>query len=224
MNINLASPDELRAELMRIFTEVGRDESSKARRKERRDLADLVLETLQAGIVPWRYPVNVMPEFKLTFGTFFTGEPLAEADYGELDAIIKATGARITHHWRCPKPRCDRPPLDRILLPPRSRFCDEQQYQASRIHEVLHFLEQPHRVGWVGSSHQAELVAECGTGFLESHLRLPHDQDNTNVVKWLPKWAEGIEADPAYLFDAVAQAEGAVRYLIDLRDKKETAA
>lgn len=225
MNMNLASPEEVRAELMRIFAEVGRDETRKARRKVRRDLADLVLETLQAGIVPWRFPFNVIPEFKPLFGKFFTGEPRSEADvsYAELDAIIKATEAKIVHHWRCVRPRCDRPPLDRILLPPRSRFCNEQQYQASRIHEVLHFLEQPWRVGWIGSDHQSEMVCEIGTGFLEAHLRLPPDQDNANVNKWLPAWIKGIAADPAYLFDAVAQAERAVKHLLDLRRSKEAA-
>src|SRR5947209_1594004 len=165
---------------------------------DQRKLADLVLDSLRAGAVPWRFPHNRLPEFVALFGQFFTGEPLTEAevDYGELDAIIKATGAKITHHWRCPKPRCDRPPLDRILLPPASRFMNDRQYHASRIHEVVHYLEQPWRVGWIGSDHQAELVAECATGFLEAHLRLPHDDDNTNINKWLPMWAEGIEEDP----------------------------
>lgn len=189
---------------------------------DQQELADLVLRLLQAGEVPWRYPLNRQPEFVTLFGQFFTGEPLTEAqvDYSELDAIIASTGAKITHHWRCRKPRCDRPPLDRILLPPRSRFIDDRQYHAVRIHEALHYLEAPWRVGWIGSGHQAELVAECGTGFLESYLRLPHDVDNTNINKWLPKWIEGIEADPNYLIRAVAVAEVSVRYLLDLRSKK----
>ena len=189
-----------------------------------RDLAAAVLEALHEGIVPWRFPINVMLELAPTFGMFFTGEPLAEAeaDYGELDAIIAAVGVKITHHHRVVKPRYDRPPLDRILMPPRSRFWNERQYQATRIHEVLHYLES-HGVGWIGTDHQSELSCEIGTGFLEAHLRLPHDQDNTNIEKWLPKWAIGIEADPAYLFNAVAQAEESVRYLLDLRHRRREA-
>jgi antirestriction protein ArdC len=191
---------------------------------EQRKLANLVLESLRAGAVPWRFPYNRQPEFAPLFGTFFTGEPLTEAevDYRELDDIIAATGARITHHWRCPKPRCDRPPLDRILLPPRSRFIDDRQYHAVRIHEVVHYLESG-RVGWVGSDHFSEFVAECATGFLESHLRLPHDQDNTNIQKWLPKWTEGIEANPACLHRAVDFADRSVNYLLDLRRRREAA-
>ena len=192
--------------------------------ESRRELAAAVLEALQEGIAPWRHPYNVMPELAPTFGKFFTGEPLteAEAEYGEVDSIIAAVGVKITHHWRCPKPRCDRPPLDRILMPPRSRFWNEAQYQATRIHEVLHYLES-HGVGWIGSDHQSELVGEIGTGFLESYLRLPPDRDTANIEKWLPLWAKGIEADPAYLFDAVVQAERATNYLLDLRHRRSAA-
>ena len=190
----------------------------------RRELAAAVLEALHEGIAPWQHPFNVMPEFAPTFGKFFTGEPQneGEADYAELDGIIAATGAKMTHHWRCVKPRYDRPPLDRILMPPRSRFWNEAQYQATRIHEVLHYLES-HGVGWIGSDHHSELVCEIGTGFLESHLRLPPDRDTANIEKWLPAWADGMKEDPAYLFDAVAQAERAVNYLLELRRKKAAA-
>jgi len=187
-----------------------------------RELADAVLEGLQQGVVPWRYPINVMPDLAPTFGKFFTGEPLAEASYTELDAIIIGTKAKITHHWRCVKPRHDRC-RDKIMMPLRECFQNDANYQATRIHEVLHHLEQPWRLGWIGSDHQSELVSEAGTGFLESYLRLPHDTCNKNILKWLPKWAEGIKADPRYLFDAVAQAERTVNHLIGLRRRKEAA-
>lgn len=190
-----------------------------------RELAELVLETLRAGIVPWQYPMNAFPQFREMFGTFVSGEPVgeAEADYGELDRLIEAVGVKIVHHPMVKKPRCERPPKERILLPPRSRFLSEAQYRGTLIHEVLHVLEQKHRVGWIGSEHQAELVSEVGTGFVLSHLRLPPDFDTTNIRKWLPAWENGIRANQAYLFDAVAQAEKVTRYLLDLRRVKEAA-
>ncbi len=186
--------------------------------EQRRQLAMLVLASLRAGNPPWRFPFSRQPAFGPLFGGYGTGEPPAEGevDYGVAEAVIKATGARISHHRRCQRPRCDRPPLDRILLPPRSRFSSQAQYVATKLHEVLHYVEQPWRAGWVGADHQGELVAECGTGFLEAHLGLPHDTDNTNVEKWLPKWAEQIEQRPDYLFDAVAQAERSVEYILGL--------
>jgi len=189
-----------------------------------RELADVVLEGLHEGIVPWRYPINLMPEFMPIFGRLFTGEPLtkAEANYAELDAIIKATGAKIIHNGQSRKPRFHRL-RDKIVLPIRSFFQDEAHYRASLIHEVLHFLEQPNRLGWIGSNHQSELVCEAGTGLLESYLRLPHDHDNTNIKKWLPKWAEGIKANPDYLFDAVDFAERAVNSLLERRRRWKAA-
>jgi antirestriction protein ArdC len=189
-----------------------------------RELASVVKEALYEGIVPWRHPFNVEPELKATFGKFVMGEPRsdAEADYGELDEIIRATGARVVHHWRVANPRFDRI-RDRILMPSRSRFFSDRTYHACRIHEALHFVEAPNRVGWIGSNHQSELACEIGTGFLESYLRLPPDQDSANVNKYLPWWAMEITIDPAYLFDAITQAERSVNYLLDLRRHKEAA-
>ena len=187
-----------------------------------RELAAAVVEALQEGIAPWRHPFNVMPELAPTFGRFYRGEPLseAEADYAELDGIIKATGAKVKHHWNCRKPRYYRL-QDRIVMPLQSYFQTIAHYRGTLIHELLHHVE--HRVGWIGSDHQAEMVAEIGTGFIESYLQLPHDQDNSNCNKYLPMWAEGIEADPTYLFDAVAQAERATNYLLDLRRRRRAA-
>ncbi len=188
------------------------------------DLAAIVLEALHEGIVPWRHPFNVEPELKPTFGKFVIGEPRsdAEADYGELDEIIRATGARVVHHWRVKKPRFDRI-RDRILIPPRSRFWSESQYRATVIHEVLHHLEQPWRLGWIGSDGQSELVCEIGTSFVESRLQLPSDVEMANIRKWLPSWATSIKSSSAYLFDAIAQAERSVNYLLGLRRIKEAA-
>ena len=192
---------------------------------DRREVAELVLDALLAGVVPWQHPANAFPQFKNLFGTFVTGEPIGEtkADYGELDRLIEAVGVKIVRHGRVQRPRCERPPRERILLPPRSRFLSESQYRGTVIHELMHALEQPHRVGWIGSDHQSELVAEVGTGFVLSQYRLPPDLEMTNIRRWLPAWTNGITADPAYLFDAVAQAERAARYLLGLRRVQEAA-
>ena len=189
-----------------------------------RELAAAVVEALQEGIAPWRHPFNVLPELAPTFGKFFTGEPVAEkeANYAEIDGIIKATGAKVKHHWNCRKPRYHRL-QDRIVIPLQSYFQTVAHYRGTLIHEILHHVEQPHRVGWIGSDHQAELVAEIGTAFIESYLRLPHDQEIANIQKWLPWWTREITSNCAYLFDAVAQAERAVMYLLDLRRRRKAA-
>jgi antirestriction protein ArdC len=184
--------------------------------EHRRKVATAVLDSLRVGSVPWRYPDYMEPEFEPIFFRFGCGGLSFEWSYNDADELIRATGARIIHHWRCRRPHCVRPPRDRIVLPPRTRFVNDSQYYATVFHEIIHFVEQPERAGWIGSDHQGELVAECGTGFLEAHLDLPHDHDNTNIEKWLPAWCERIKANPEYLFDAVAQAERSVRYIVDL--------
>lgn len=135
-----------------------------------------------------------------------------EPDYAHVGAIIEATRADIRHHPRVKRPRYDRPPNDRIMLPPRSRFIDDAQYWATVAHEILHWSEW--RIGWSGSADLGELIAEIGTGYLESELGIPHDQDLTNHNKWLPVWVENIEKNPKYLFDAAAQAARAVDYVL----------
>lgn len=185
------------------------------------DLARHFLDFLRDGKAPWRYPHNRLPEFLPLFGKFFNDEPRseAEADYAEVDAIVKATSARISHHWRTKKPKYLRFPEDRIILPPRSYFQDDAQYWASVIHELVHWLEW--RTNWYGSLDQNELAAESATGMMESFCCLPHDTENGTINKWLPAWTKGIEANPSYLFDAVAQAERSVNYLLDLWRRKE---
>ena len=187
-----------------------------------RDLAEVVVEALHEGIIPWCYPISMIPELAPTFGKLFRGEPMNEGNYTELDAIIAATGAKIIHHWRSRMARFHRI-RDKIVLPLRSRFQGEAHYQATRIHEILHYLEHPWRLGWIGSDHQSELVCEVGTGLLELCLRLPPDHDLTNINKWLPQWSTGIAENHRYLFDAVAQAERSVNYLLTLRQQRESA-
>jgi len=191
---------------------------------ERREAARRFVDFLRGGSAPWRYPHNRLPEFEPFFGKFFRGEQqsVGEADYAVVDAIIKVVGVRVRHHWNCGKPRYLRG-QDRIVLPLKSYFQDEAHYQATRLHEILHAAEQPHRANWTGPCHQGEFIAEAGTAMLLSHLLLPHDADNKNVEKWLPWWAMEIAIDPAYLFDAIAQAERSVNYLLGLRRLKEAA-
>lgn len=189
---------------------------------DRRETARRFVDSLRAGNAPWRYQHNRLPEYEPFFGKFFRGEPcnLADADYGEVDAVVGAVGVKVRHHWNCRRPRYFRE-QDRIVLPLKSCFQDEAHYQATRLHEVFHAVEN--RAGWSGPGHQAELVAEAATAMLLSRLRLPHDADNKNVEKWLPWWAMEITWDHGYLYESLAQAEKSANYLLALRRHKEAA-
>ena len=133
-------------------------------------------------------------------------------DYSEAEAIIKATGAKIRHHRQRRIPMYLRPPQDRILLPSRASFNDDQQYCATKFHEVVHHSES--RLGWSGSADQGEMIAEAATGIIEAELGLPHDADLLNHNLWLPTWIERIQTSPTYLIDAAAQASRAVNFVL----------
>ena len=191
---------------------------------DRHETARRFVNALRAGNAPWRYPHNRLPEFEPLFGKFFRGEPqsVAEADYAVVDAITGAVGVKLRHHWNCRRPRYWRD-QDRIVLPPKPYFQDEAHYQATRLHELFHAAEQPQRAGPAGPGHQAELVAEAGTGMIVSRLLLPFDGDDTNLNKYLAWWTMEMTLDPAYLFDALAKAEQATNYLLGLLNRKVAA-
>jgi antirestriction protein ArdC len=196
--------------------------TKESKEMDRRETARRFVDFLRAGNAPWRHPYHRLPEFEPLFGKFFRGEPqsVAEADYAVVDAITGAVGVKVRHHWNCRRPRYWRD-QDRIVMPLKSYFQDEAHYQATRLHEVFHAVEN--RVGWAGPGHIGELIAEAGTAMLLSQLLLPHDSDDKNINKWLPWWAMEITFDPAYLFDAIAHAERATNYLLGLQRRKEAA-
>jgi len=173
--------------------------------------------SLRVGNPPWRFPHNLHPDFEPLFGKFYGGEPrsVADADFSVVDEIIGAVGVKFRHHWNCRRPQFNRG-RDSIVLPLKCDFQDEAQYQTTRLHEVFHALEQPNRLDLELRGHQAELVAEAGAGMLMSHLRLPHDTDNTHVLRWVSWWALEIAIDPEYLFESLAMAEEGVEYLLGL--------
>jgi len=130
-------------------------------------------------------------------------------DYSMVESLIAASGAVIYHD--ATYPHYDRG-TDNIFLPDRTCFLNQQQYIATKIHELFHWVED--RTGWDGPEDQGEFAAEIGTGYLESIFGLPHDADMTNCLKWLPAWVYGIETNPEYLFKAAAQAAKGLEFLL----------
>lgn len=187
-------------------------------------LAERFVASLRAGNPPWRFPHNLAPDFEPLFGRFYGGEPrsVANADFSVVDEIIGAVGVKVRHHWNCRRPQFNRG-RDSIVLPIKADFQDERQYQTTRLHEVFHALEQSHRLNLELRGHQAELVAEAGAGMLMSFLRLPHDTDNTHVLRWVAWWALEIAIDPDYLYESLAMAEEGVEYILNLLRRRAAA-
>jgi antirestriction protein ArdC len=134
----------------------------------------------------------------------------SNTDYAPLNLILNATGAKIVHDKSCPFPQYVRNE-DFIFLPEKDQFIDIRQYTATQIHEMFHWAES--RLNWTGPEDQGELIAEIGTGYLESDLGLPHDADMANCNKWMPYWIKGIKKSPKYLFESAAQAARALEFI-----------
>jgi len=132
-------------------------------------------------------------------------------DYGPVDEIIGRTGNAIKH-GNYKEPRYERPPKDYICMPWRKRFATDSQYYGSVLHELIHYVEW--RTGWKGSEEQGELIAEIGQAYLETLLGIPHCNDLTNYHKWLDGWLAAMNADPRFIYEAAAQAEKAVDFVL----------
>lgn len=156
--------------------------------------AELVLDSLYEGVIPWRYPATRMPEFAELFGKFYSGPPQTngDADYSKLNDVVRSMRIRTIHHWKRRTPMFDIT-LDRMLLPVRSSFRCDAHYHGARTHEVFHYLEQPWRLKWNRTDDKSELMAEIGIGLVESYYQLPPDLDNANIRFWCPSGRKRFE-------------------------------
>lgn len=175
-----------------------------------------ILSIERYGLMQKHSVFNTEQVFGRNLGKYFTLKN-SVADYLAIESLIAATGVSIQHESTCSVPHYHRP-SDCILLPLREVFLDDKQFVATKIHELFHWAES--RTAWKGSEDQGELVAEIGTGYLETAFNLPHDTDMANCRKCLPAWIYGIEKNPQYLFNAAAQAARAIEYIIGLQPEK----
>jgi antirestriction protein ArdC len=58
------------------------------------------------------------------------------------------------------------------------------------------------------------LIAEIGTGLMETQLGFPHSHDQTNYNKYLDEWLAEMKKNPKYIFDAATQASRSLDYLL----------
>jgi len=144
-----------------------------------------------------------------------------DADYGAVDGFIDTTKATIEHGHETPI--YNRLPDDYIGMPDREKFLgNDPQYYAALFHEVFHWTEW--RTGWTGTAALGELIAEIGTGLIETELGLPHCEDMTNHNKYLDEWLLEMESNPKYIFDAATQASRSLDFLLSFVQPRQVEA
>jgi len=116
-----------------------------------------------------------------------------------------------------------RPSEDKIYLPPRSYFKDEESFAKTLLHEMGHSTGHPTRLnrtfdGKFGSKTYAkeELYAELGALFTGVDLGIcltgEHYQDHSN---YLASWIQTLKNDYNELFRACAEAEKIADRIVD---------
>lgn len=120
------------------------------------------------------------------------------------------------------------PSLDFIAMPPPSTFENEQHYQATALHELVHFSGHPKRLdrdlkGRFGSSSYAaeELIAELGAAFLCAHLGI---KGELRHASYIDHWLAMLKEDSRAIFTASSKASQAADYLRSFSEQIEQAA
>ena len=120
------------------------------------------------------------------------------------------------------------PSQDRIVLPLRSMFKDEESFAKTAIHEMGHSTGHPTRLnrpleGMFGSEEYAkeELRAEIGALFTEADLGISlkgeHYEDHSDYLR---SWIGALENDYNEFFRACADAEQIAKRLVGNYTKK----
>jgi antirestriction protein ArdC len=151
-----------------------------------------------------------------------TPEPPPE---GAVEAYVSATGADIRHGG---DRACYVPSRDFIALPNPSTFRDEQNYRATKLHELCHWTghksrldrDLSHRFGTKAYAAE-ELVAELGAAFLCAHLGVEGELRHAGYIE---SWITLLNEDDRAIFTAASKASAAADYLRTFSEQKEEAA
>jgi antirestriction protein ArdC len=136
----------------------------------------------------------------------------------EAEAFIAATGANIVTGVVGP-PRYT-PSRDEIGMPDPRAYRSPSAYYADLMHELVHWTGAEHRLKrekgkkWADAAYAfEELVAEIGSAFLCTDLRLDKDVER-DQAPYLRDWLRALKDDPTQLWTAGKAAEAAAEFLV----------
>lgn len=115
------------------------------------------------------------------------------------------------------------PTFDRIQLPDREKFNNENEHYSAGLHEMGHSTGHPKRLnrdlsGRFGSPEYAveELRAEIASMFLMQEMGVAASESEIeNNSAYIEHWLKGIKENPDVLFTAIADADRITNYIID---------
>ena len=144
-----------------------------------------------------------------------------------IDEFITNTKAKIAHQG---SRACYSPSSDEIRLPKFEQFSSAEKYYATGIHELGHWTGAKSRLNREGITDSAgfgsqkyafeELVAELCSAFTTNELFPDYvEVDLEHHASYLDSWLADLKSDNTTFFRAIAQAQKASKFLLDLSEK-----
>lgn len=116
---------------------------------------------------------------------------------------------------------CYSPSSDRITMPPRQAFDNQDFYYSTAFHEIVHWTGHPARLSRTfgtrfGNQDYAveELVAEIGSAFLGSFAAIPFEE--MRHPEYINSWLQILKGDNKAIFTAAAKAQNATDFVLDM--------
>lgn len=144
----------------------------------------------------------------------------------EAEGILKESGAVIEHHLQ--DSAFYRVKDDKICLPERKQFPNEQTYYSTALHELGHWTGHESRLNRnlllpnpFGSMEYAkeELRAEISSMFLSGELGILHETESHS--SYVKSWLKALKDDPKEIFAAAADAEKIADYILSFSLAKQ---
>jgi antirestriction protein ArdC len=141
---------------------------------------------------------------------------------GTVETFVSATGADIR---RGGGRACYIPSRDFIALPNPSDFTSPEHYDATKLHELVHWSGNEKRLkrdlgNRFGTKAYAaeELIAELGAAFLCAHLGV---EGQLRHAEYIASWLSLLKEDDRAIFTAASKASAAADYLRSFSEKVE---
>jgi antirestriction protein ArdC len=142
-----------------------------------------------------------------------------------VDGFVSATGADIRHGG---DRACYVPSRDFIAPPNPSDFASPEHYEATKLHELVHWSGSERRLkrdlgNRFGTKAYAaeELIAELGAAFLCAHLGV---EGQLCHAEYITSWLSLLRENDHAVFTATSKASAAADYLRSFSEKVEEAA
>lgn len=138
----------------------------------------------------------------------------------DVSLFIKQTMAKIEHGFNVP---AYIPSMDKIQMPTTEQFRGLEHYNATLLHELVHWTGHPSRLNREQTNPMSspqyayeELIAEMGAAFLCARLGVTGDLRHAGYIQ---EWLKLLRGDKKAVFKAASAASKADAYLTALFTK-----